>query len=163
MAPAVEGAPIALCMKHIMQVGAFWNDVRPKRRDSKVNFTEAQVGRKSVGYEQVDTSVVYYIIHGNRIKIGTSKNWRRRLVNLPHDRVLALEPGSNGVEKQRHRQFASIRFEGSEWFAEDDDLWDHIVNVAESNPELTEKVERYNKDRAAISRARRIDGLRNSA
>lgn len=162
MAQAVEGAPIALCMKHIMQVGSFWNDVRPKRRDSKVDFSQADVGRKEVGYEQVETSVVYYIIHGSRIKIGTSKNWRERLKNLPCDRVLALEPGGSPVEGDRHRQFNTTRFHGSEWFAESDELWDHIVSVSEANPELTAKAERFNKERAAISRARRIDGVRNT-
>lgn len=162
MAQAVEGAPIALCMRHIMEVGSFWNDVRPKRRDSKPKFTEAQAGRKSIGYGQDDGPVIYYILHGNRIKIGTSRNWTNRLKQLPCDRLLALEPGSTGIEAQRHKKFAHIRFDGSEWFADDDALWDHIVNVTEAHPDLTERVEAYNKHRAQISRARRADGLRQS-
>lgn len=149
MGPVVEGAPVNMCMNHIMQVGSFWNEMKPTTKTKSPKFTEAQIGRKQVGYEAHDTAVVYYIIHGNRIKIGTSRNWRERLRQLPCDRVLALEPGTEGVEGQRHLQFDSTRIEGTEWFSESDALWDHVMKLSDEHPELTERANVYNKDKAA--------------
>lgn len=59
--------------------------------------------------------VVYYIRFGDRIKIGTSENFRKRLEALPHDEVLAVELGSYAAESRRHTQFKAERITG-EWF-----------------------------------------------
>lgn len=155
MGPVVEGAPVNMCMNHIMQVGSFWSEMKASAESGKPRFTEAQMGRKQVGYEAQDTAVVYYIIHGNRVKIGTSRNWRERLRQLPCDRVLALEPGSEGVETERHLQFASTRIENTEWFDESDDLWDHVTQVSESHPDLTAKANAYNQERSAARKLNR--------
>ena len=50
--------------------------------------------------------VVYYLRYGDRIKIGTSANPRRRVASLPHDEVLAFERGGRPLEQRRHAQFA---------------------------------------------------------
>ena len=65
-----------------------------------------------------DTShkpVVYYVQFADRIKIGTSRNLRKRLEALACDRLLALEHGDTTLERQRHGQFAALRITG-EWF-----------------------------------------------
>lgn len=60
-------------------------------------------------------SVVYYIQFGDRIKIGTTTDLGKRLGALPHDCLLATEPGGPLVERQRHEQFGALRIKG-EWF-----------------------------------------------
>lgn len=72
--------------------------------------------------------VVYYLRFGDRVKIGTTTNLRVRLADLPHDELLATEPGSFDVEKQRHRQFAAYRVNG-EWFHHCPAIAEHIATL----------------------------------
>lgn len=75
-------------------------------------------------------SLVYYILFGNRIKIGISATLRSRLDSLPRGlRVLATEPGGREVERERHAQFADCRV-GGEWFRPTRTLMVHIANLA---------------------------------
>ena len=60
--------------------------------------------------------VVYYVLFGDRVKIGTTRNLRQRLLEVPHDQVLALEPGDATLERQRHAKFRAFRLH-REWFA----------------------------------------------
>jgi excisionase family DNA binding protein len=69
---------------------------------------------------------VYYIRFGDRIKIGTTKCLTARLSDLPHDEVLATEPGGRDVETRRHRQFAAQKIR-REWFRPDPVLLEHIA------------------------------------
>lgn len=74
--------------------------------------------------------VVYYIRWGERIKIGTSKRLHERLRTLYHDEVLAAEPGSVKLERQRHQRFAEYRLPGQrEWFTPAPALMFHINTV----------------------------------
>jgi hypothetical protein len=73
-------------------------------------------------------AVVYYIAFGDRIKIGTSVNLRKRLQELPFDKVLAIEPGGISVEHRRHEQFAHTRVRG-EWFEHSPQLLAHIESL----------------------------------
>jgi hypothetical protein len=60
--------------------------------------------------------VVYYLRHGDRVKIGTTANPRQRFAAIWHEEVLAFERGDRRLERHRHEQFAADRFGGSEWF-----------------------------------------------
>ena len=73
-------------------------------------------------------SVVYYIRFGDRIKIGTTVNIRSRLDDLPHDRLLATEPGGHDLESQRHAQFAEHCITG-EWFRPAPELLAHVASL----------------------------------
>jgi len=70
--------------------------------------------------------VVYYLRYDNRVKIGTSRQPRRRLASIRHDELLAFEHGDRVREQQRHRQFASAR-EGGEWFTLTPEIRAHIA------------------------------------
>jgi hypothetical protein len=71
--------------------------------------------------------VVYYLRFGDRIKIGTSGNPRRRFAALRYDEVLAFERGDRTLEQRRHAQFAAHRLSPrSEWFGSHDALLAHI-------------------------------------
>jgi Meiotically up-regulated gene 113 len=72
--------------------------------------------------------VVYYIRFRDRIKIGTTRNLRQRLYELPYDELLAIEPGGREVERERHEQFAASRVIG-EWFEPDTALLKHIASL----------------------------------
>lgn len=74
--------------------------------------------------------VVYYVRHGDQVKIGTTHSLVNRLRQIRHDALLAIEPGHYDLEKLRHWQFAENRLDG-EWFALDADLEDHIAHIVE--------------------------------
>jgi hypothetical protein len=82
---------------------------------------------QSTGFAAAD-AVVYYVAFGPLIKIGTTTNLPARLKDIPFDEVLATEPGYYGLEAQRHRQFAHLRYRG-EWFEAGLDLLDHIATL----------------------------------
>lgn len=89
-------------------------------------------------------AIVYYVQHGERIKIGTTTNWRNRMGVIPHDRILAFEPGWRPVEKQRHAQFEAHRYGATEWFQPHDALWDHIIELNEMHPEFQTDIDEHN-------------------
>lgn len=74
--------------------------------------------------------VVYYLRYGDRIKIGTTAQPRRRLSVIWHDELLAFERGDRALEHRRHVLFASERFAGTEWFRRSDALDAHIAGLA---------------------------------
>lgn len=73
--------------------------------------------------------VVYYLQFGPFIKIGTSRNFAARRQDIPHDRLVAWEPGSYDVEAVRHQQFAELRHRG-EWFRAEGELLAHVAQLA---------------------------------
>ncbi|MFD4457683.1 GIY-YIG nuclease family protein [Nocardia sp. NPDC058480] len=77
---------------------------------------------------EIKPSIVYYLQFGDRIKIGTTINLQRRLGEIPHDRVLAIEPGGRALERQRHKEFAEERLTG-EWFEPSQRLLAHIKKL----------------------------------
>lgn len=73
---------------------------------------------------------VYYIQIGDQLKIGYSTDVRRRMrAYPPESKLLAIEPGDRGLERQRHQQFAGSLRNGREWFAPTADLLEHIDAV----------------------------------
>jgi hypothetical protein len=72
--------------------------------------------------------VVYYLQFGDRIKIGTSTNFRSRIKAIPHDRILAIEKGTRSLEQARHKQFETDHVTG-EWFSPSPALLDHIKSI----------------------------------
>ena len=74
--------------------------------------------------------VVYYLRHGDRVKIGTTTNPRQRFTAIWHEEVLAFERGDRRLERHRHQQFAGDRFGGSEWFRLTPAIADHAAAVA---------------------------------
>lgn len=72
--------------------------------------------------------LVYFIQFADRIKIGFTTDLDNRLKNLPHDRILALVPGTVSTEKQFHNMFKDLRITG-EWFAMHRKLLDYIGTI----------------------------------
>lgn len=75
---------------------------------------------------------VYYMRINGRIKIGYTTNLRQRSRNYPPGtELLAVEPGDRDLEARRHAQFSRSLAQGREWFAESEDLVQHISALAE--------------------------------
>jgi hypothetical protein len=74
--------------------------------------------------------VVYYIRHGDLVKIGTTANPRRRFSEIWHEEVLAFERGDRRVEHHRHEQFSSYRCDRTEWFRLAAPILDHVDTLA---------------------------------
>ena len=101
---------------------------RPITEDERKNYRAPVPSRRT--YDR-QTPVVYYILFNGLVKIGTTVNLKRRLTALPHDKVLATEPGSYHLEAERHSQFRSLRYKRTrEWFRYEGALKDHIESLS---------------------------------
>lgn len=81
--------------------------------------------KKLMSIAAAESSVVYYMALGNRVKIGTSKNLAKRILTFNPEDCLAFEPGGRKLERDRHDQFNHLRVVG-EWFAQSPELVQHI-------------------------------------
>lgn len=74
--------------------------------------------------------LVYFIRNGNRIKIGTSTELKRRIrtLALRAENVALLLKGDRRLEHQLHKQFADLRIGNTEWFAYESPLTDYIAD-----------------------------------
>lgn len=75
-----------------------------------------------------DAWKVYYVRCGHLVKIGYTANLGQRFTTIRPNEVLALEPGGQEIETQRHRQFAKLRASG-EYFHPGPTLQSHIVGL----------------------------------
>ena len=73
-------------------------------------------------------SVVYYARFAERVKIGTTICLAGRLTDIPHDEVMATEPGGAELERERHAQFAEHRITG-EWFRLAPEIIRHVAEL----------------------------------
>lgn len=74
----------------------------------------------SYGFRPPDTrnGVVYYLRVGDLVKVGFTSNLVTRLRSYPPDSVLlAAEPGTRGLESQRHHELRHSLVRGQEWFS----------------------------------------------
>lgn len=75
--------------------------------------------------------VVYYLRFDRLCKIGVTTDLDQRLRNVPHDELLATEPGDANLERFRHRQFQSLHY-NREWFRYEGALVKHVDRLKES-------------------------------
>lgn len=82
---------------------------------------------------------VYYLMVGPAtVKIGTTTNLRRRIMELRSELqyVVAIERGGSGTENRRHREFATERIGRREDFRLTDRLKRHIEALQPQRDEL---------------------------
>lgn len=72
--------------------------------------------------------LVYFMRNGNRMKIGTTTELKRRIrtLALRPTNVALLVAGDQRRERQFHKQFAEHRIGGTEWFAYEGSLADYV-------------------------------------
>lgn len=123
---AVPGLPFRICRDHVHEAHLHWKDHNPEPEpEARVEVFIPE--RNLVPRVETRQPFVYYIRFGDRIKIGYTLDVRGRLANLPHDEVLAIEPGPIDLERMRHQQFTAHRISSKgEWFRMHPDLLAHI-------------------------------------
>ncbi|AZS07340.1 hypothetical protein PP505_gp70 [Gordonia phage Dorito] len=102
------------------------------------------------------TPVVYYLMVGPAtVKIGTSADLIRRIATLRTDMqyIVAVEPGSYELERQRHREFRAERINRREDFRLTERLRSHIEHL-QANTYSDEMIAMH-QDLATRQRARR--------
>ena len=88
--------------------------------------------QQDVKLNRGEFNVVYYVrMPGDLIKIGTTSQMAARLRNLTLNvsDLLACEPGSYDLERQRHKQFMQYQWRNSERFRAAPELLDHVASI----------------------------------
>lgn len=135
LAQRFPDSPGGLCAKHLRQAHEFWAEVeaieykRQRGESPPVKERWAYIHRPGPQFDNPQpkrSSLVYYLRFQGMIKIGTTVNLAKRLQAIPHDEVLATEPGGTEVERRRHAEFREYRRAHREWFLPGPRLMDHI-------------------------------------
>lgn len=147
--PAEDQAVIdAIHDRQAQQAAAAFDASEKERRRERLSAIVA-----SLGYQLTDTAVqpapqdehpadhwqiparkhaplVYFIRNGNRLKIGTSTDLKRRIrtLALRAENVALLMDGGQPLERQLHKEFADLRIGNTEWFAYEAPLTDYIAD-----------------------------------
>lgn len=168
-AAGAEDAPVALCVEHLA-LAAEWADREWGVVDllpSPCLACGSRLGRRypsgwlcarcESAYGEVPDDdlvppridIVYYLRHGDRVKIGTTTNPRQRFAAIWHEELLAIERGDRHRERARHEQFAAERFGRSEWFQASPALLEHIGIVA-GGVDQWDRFARWSSEAAAL-------------
>jgi hypothetical protein len=150
--------PVRLCAPHALQVA---RDALPQILDAAA----IHLGPTGPFRDRLDVSallnagghepIVYFIRHGERIKIGTTRNLRGRISALSlrtEDALLALK-GDEAFEGALHGHFAHLRIGDTEWFTAAHDLRQYIdtMNARPAAPTtLVPTVRRPDRRRAIV-------------
>ncbi|MGX5697793.1 GIY-YIG nuclease family protein [Agromyces soli] len=167
--PAEAGAPLRLCTRHLL-LAHDWVEREVGVRDAMPSACLACGGRVGLRFDSGTicercgwrwgdapdrelaapvVEVVYYLRFDDRIKIGTTGRLRARVAALPHDELLAIEPGGRLVERSRHERFAASRIPGTEWFERTPELDEHVAALALGVDEVWARYDEWLAARAA--------------
>lgn len=92
--------------------------------------------------------IVYYILINGQIKIGYTANLKRRSRSYPPgSELLAIEPGTKMLERERHIQFARFLARGREWFADAPEIRKHAASLVEQFGMPKKMMHRYTEHR----------------
>jgi hypothetical protein len=115
--------PLALCREHALIVSLNVTDILHANARTALTTTEADVERvrrapDTVWKRPSHTPVVYFLVNGDRVKIGTSTNVTARVgaLALRKSNAALLLQGGNDLEDALHQHFASDRIGNTEWF-----------------------------------------------
>jgi hypothetical protein len=90
-------------------------------------YTEDELTEAKAALEH---GLVYYLQVGDQIKIGFSGDIRRRMrAYPPGSKLLAVEPGTKKLERQRHGEFYEWLVAGREWFEPSAELIQHTRDL----------------------------------
>jgi hypothetical protein len=128
-----ERSASPLCYEHGYEIAMLYEAAIVTNRRLRLNKQAEQVTEiHEVKRGNREPSVVYYARIGDYIKIGFTTRLRNRLATLRVDELLAVEPGGEDLEHERHRQFAVERIDlRRENFRPSDRLTSHVVATRE--------------------------------
>lgn len=125
---------LPICATHKEEV------VRVSREHARSRRTTGN-GRKAV---------VYYLRVGDLVKVGYSFELQQRLRQYPPDaEVLAVEPGDEQLEQQRHRDLRNNLARGREWYHPTKEVMQHIAHIIEQHGPPVVIKERTSRRRSA--------------
>lgn len=149
MLPAEDQAVIdAIHDREAQQTAAAYDSSEKERRRQRLNAIVSSLGyelteTQTPAVQPADTNhvtwtvpsgkhapLVYFIRNGNRMKIGTSTELKRRIrtLALRAENVALLLDGDRRLERKLHDQFADLRIGDTEWFAYEPPLTDYIAD-----------------------------------
>ena len=129
-----------LCREHAQQVWKLVEEHEPEHERHLVrgDFKTAKSTGTPRRYLANRPGHIYYLQVGDRVKIGFTADFYRRMMQYPPNSVLlATHPGTPAVEKEMHQDFRRYLADGREWFHPNAELDAHIAKVQEKYPLTT--------------------------
>lgn len=126
-------SPVEVCDSCGMKIArVFEINLQDENRARDSRATEKRDERRGI----IKDSMVYYVRIHDYIKIGYSAHLRERIMGLrvDLDALLAIEPGGQQLEHQRHVQFRADRIGKREDFHPSEALQAHIASLSELYP-----------------------------
>lgn len=130
--PTMKNAPLSVCIVHASMISEFMGKQSRVQlvRDRLMSEQESEPVRGP--FNAPRAAVVYYVLVGALVKIGTTVDIKRRMNAYPPTaELLVTEPGGRHVEAQRHREFNEYLAAGKEWFHPGPRLREHIESLME--------------------------------
>lgn len=126
--------PLVLCRQHALMVSLNVTDVLHANAltgyaASGLDIEKVSVCLTPVWKETSHPAVVYFLVNGDRVKIGTSTNITARVITLAlrKSNAALLLNGGTDLENTLHRHFASDRIGKTEWFVLSKRIQDYIA------------------------------------
>lgn len=132
--PVPPDSPVTLCGKHLRVAYSYCLAKLDMATDEQVATIRHLLPRldnqRLVDRVRKARAVVYYALVGNHIKIGTTIHLDERMRALEAN-LIAVEPGSYDLERDRHQQFAELRVPRTEHFRPGPDLVAHVAALVQ--------------------------------
>lgn len=132
--PVPPDSPVTACGEHLRLAYAYCQAKIDLATDEQVATIRHLVPRldnqRLMDRVRKARAVVYYALVGNHIKIGTTIHLGERMKALGAN-LMAVEPGSYDLERDRHQQFASLRVPRTELFRPGPELVSHVAALVQ--------------------------------
>jgi hypothetical protein len=137
----LAGRSLGVCDWHAMQCAQWFAIVTDEHEQEmlKASVISARIHRerkaskdeaKRLERKRNEPGWIYYVLVGERVKIGWTTDVKKRLLQYPPDSpLLAMHPGTKATERDMHVKFAGSRAAGREWFLDTPELRRHIDDV----------------------------------
>lgn len=119
---------IELWRRTVMEDRDFEDDIDAAADKQRAENAEKRLRGDPYNVRAPEPTWCYFMRHETNIKIGYSKDPRKRALALAGAEILAKEPGAASRESQLHEQFAHLRLHG-EWFEPGPDLLEYIAKL----------------------------------
>lgn len=156
--PSLPDAPFPICLNHAsLLMGYLEARIQatvdtPDLLSRLVSYQFDAVQERGQRQRAVRGAVVYYLAVGDLIKIGMTRDLAARLKSYPPDaKLLAVEPGDEQVERNRHVRFAGFLSDRREWFRPGEALMAHIVSLGTPSSVQPADGPRLRKGRARLA------------
>jgi hypothetical protein len=136
--PVPSDSPLNVCIVHLQQAYLYIRDILADQRGEGVTVDGRHMDTNPVRHPSA--SVVYYLRFRDMIKIGTTRDLWQRIGSIPHDRLLAIEPGGYELEAVRHEEFKAFRAaRNREWFTDCSEICRHVNALRRTYGDPVEK------------------------